>query len=167
MKAKNTKGLSIEALIEPLNALRKEEDAKEQIARRFQSVFLEEGLFSHTIKDFVYPMAVFGQDGTIFYVSAALTDETGMAVTEQTQKKHNILNYITDSNFHILDAIEDVFSGKTNFLVDLFDPLALFISDSSRWMADDVKYQSAIFFPIAIDCGRVTHGAVIFIKEEK
>ncbi len=109
-------------------------------------------------------MAVFGQNGTILFVSNALTEETGLYITESSAKKHNILNRITDLNFHILDAVEDVFSGKTSFLTNLFDPLAMFIRESSNKQADCSKYQSAIFFPIAEYGDQITHGAVIFIK---
>lgn len=164
MKEKKTKDQSIEVLVEQLNTLRKEKNMQDFVVRRFQSLILEEGLFSHAIREFIYPMAVFRQDGTILIVNNELTEETGLYIDESSVKKHNILNRLTDSNFQILDAVEDVFSGKTSFLVNLFDPLAMFIRESSRKQADCSKYQSAIFFPIAEDVGQITHGAVIFIK---
>lgn len=164
MKEKKTKEQSIEALVEPLNTLRKEKHVQDMVVGRFQELILEEGLFSQTIREFIYPMAVFRQDGTIVFVSNALTEETGLYITESCVKMHNILNRITDSNFQILDAVEDVFSGKTSFLTNLFDPLAMFIRESSSKQADCSKHQSAIFFPIAEDGGQITHGAVIFIK---
>ena len=164
MKEKKTKEQSVEALVEPLNALRKEKNVQDMVVRRFQALIQEEGLFSQTIREFIYPMAVFRQDGTILFVSNTLTEETGLYIVESSAKKYNILDRITDSNYQILDAAEDVFSGKTSFLMNLFDPLAMFIVESSSKKADCSKYQSAIFFPIAEDGGQITHGAVIFIK---
>lgn len=164
MKEKKTKEQSIEELVEPLNTLRKEKNVQEMVVRRFQALILEEGLSSQTIRELIYPMAVFRQDGAIMFVSNALTEETGLYIAESSEKKHNIFNRITDPNFQIVDAVEDVFSQKTSFLMNLFDPLAMFIRESSSKQADCSKYQSAIFFPIAEDGGQITHGAVIFIK---
>lgn len=164
MKEKKVKERLIEELVEPLKTLRNEKNVQDMVVRQFQALILEEGLFSQTIREFIYPMAVFRQDGTILFVNNALIEETGLYIPESSIKKHNILNRITDSNFQILDAVEDVFSEKTSFLMNLFDPLAMFIRESSSKQADCSKYQSAIFFPIAEDEGQITHGAVIFIK---
>ncbi len=155
-----------EKLLEPLNALRKEKNAQDIVVRRFQALIQAEGWFSQTIKDFPYPVAVFRKDGTILFVSSTLTEETGLYIGESPAKRYNILNRITDSNFQILDAAEDVFSGKTSFLVNLFDPLAMFIGESSGKKTDCSKYQSAIFFPIAEEDGQITYGTVIFILSE-
>ena len=87
-----------------------------------------------------------------------------IAAIAQITKKHNILNRITDPNFQVLDAVEDVFSGKTSFLIRLSDPLAMFLQENSSKQLDSETYQSALFLPIAEDGSQVTHGAVIFMK---
>lgn len=164
MKAKKTIEQSIEALVEPLNALRKEKNMQDMLVRRFQELFFEEGLFSKTIREFPYPIVVFQPDGMIVTVSNTLTEETGLCISQSTAKKHNILNRITDQNFQILDAVEDIFAGKSSFLTKLNDPLAMFLQESSSKQVDLETYQSAVFFPIAEYENRVTHGAVIFMK---
>lgn len=164
MKEKKIKGQSIEELVKLLNILRKEKNVQDMVVRRFQKLILENGLYSQTIREFIYPMVVFRKDGIILFVNNALTEETGLYIDESSVKKHNILDRITDSNFQILDAVEDVFSGKISFLTNLFDPLAMFIRESSSKQADYSKYKSAFFFPIVEDRGQITNGAVIFIK---
>ena len=164
MKEKKTKNQCIDALVELLNALRKEKNVQDMLVQRFQELFFKEGLFSRTIREFPYPIVVFQPDGVIVAVSNTLTEETGLCISQSTAKKHNILNRITDPNFQILDAVEDVFSGKCSFLTKLNDPLAMFLQESSSKQVDLETYQSAVFFPIAEDENRVAHGAVIFMK---
>lgn len=164
MKGKKTKNQCIEELVEPLNALRKEKNVQDMVVHRFQALFLEEGVFSPTIHEFPYPVAVFQPDGMIVAVNSTLTEETGLCISRTTIKKHNILNRITDRNFQILDAVEDVFSGKASFLTRLSDPLAMFLQENSSKQVDSETYQSAMFFPVAEDGSQVTHGAVIFMR---
>lgn len=164
MKGKRTKKQCIEELVEPLNTLRKEKDVQDMVVHRFQALFLEEGVFSPTIQEFPCPVAVFQPDGMIVTVNNTLTEETGLCISRLTTKKHNILNRITDPNFQVLDAVEDVFSGKTSFLTRLSDPLAMFLQENSSKQLGSETYQSALFLPIAEDGSQVTHGAVIFMK---
>ncbi len=154
-------------LIKTLKTLRRKEMILDSVEQKFQKLILNEGLFSHTIKDFPYPMTVFRQDEVLVFVNNVLSEETGLYIADLSKSKHNILNRITDSNFEILDAVEDVFMRETTFLNDLSYPLAMFICErSSKRISKKIsasKYQSAIFFPIIEDADQITHGAAVFM----
>lgn len=164
MTGKKAREQPLEELIETLKTLRKEEKLQDCVVQKIQNLIQNEGLFSDAIKDFQYPMAVFRQDGALVLVNNVLSEETGLCIGDLSKSKNSILNRITDPNFQILDAVEDVFMGETTFLNGLADPLAMFISERSSKKISASNYQSAIFFPIIEDAGQITHGAAIFMK---
>lgn len=154
----------LEELTEMFNALQEKEKIQDFIIRRFQKIIRNEGLSSSIIKSFPYPLAVFWQNGDLVLVNSAFSKETELYAADLSESKHNILNRITDDNFRILNAVENVFVGETTFLSGLSDPLAIFISEKSSKINSSLNYQSAIFFPIVEDAGQTTHGAVIFTE---
>lgn len=164
MPGKKAREQPLEELIETFKTLREKEKVQDCMVQKFQKLIQNEGLFSHAIKDFPYPMAVFQQDGALVLVNSALYEETGLCIADLSKSNHSILNRITDSNFKILDAVEDVFMRETTFLNGLSAPLAMFISERSSKKISDSKYQNAIFFPIIEDADQITYGAVVFIK---
>jgi len=159
---KKTMTHPLEELTEMLNALREKEKIQDNMIKKFQELTRNEGLSSSAIKSFPYPLAVFWQNGDLTLVNSAFTKETGLSAADLQEGKHSILNRITDENFRILDAVEDVFTGETSFLTGLSYPLTMFLSEMSGRKKSSLNYRSAIFFPIMEDAGRITHGAVIF-----
>ena len=74
----------------------------------------------------------------------------------------NLFDRITDENYGVLDAAEDVFLGDTTLLSGLISPLALFCRDDARTVSG--AYRSAVFFPIVGCGGRISHGAAMLMK---
>ena len=98
------------------------------------------------------------------FVNSALSDETGLCAADLSKSKHSLFNRITDANLQILDAAENVFTGKTTFLTGLSDPLDIFMSDRIGRKKLSSEYKGAVFFPITADEGKTSKGAVIFMK---
>lgn len=163
MKKKASKQ-PLEDLTEMLKTLQGKERIQERLVKKFQKLIRDKGLSSPVIKDFPYPMAIFEQDGDLVYVNSALSEETGLYAAYLSQSKRSLLNRITDANLPILDAVENVFIGKTTFLTGLSDPMELFMSDRAGKKTSSSEYHEALFFPITADEGQTTQGAVIFMK---
>lgn len=161
---KKTRGQMAKELIERLKVLQEKEKVQDCIVQEFQNLIRSQGLSCNVIKDFPYPMAVFSQNGALVLVSSTFSKETELYADDLSKSKHSILNRITDANFRILDAVEDVFMGKTTFLTGLSDPLDIFMSEKSSRKKSSSKFQNAFFFPIIEDAGQITSGAVIFTK---
>lgn len=154
----------LEGLIEMLETLQGKAKIQDRMVREFQKLIRNKGFSFSVIKNFPYPMAVFEKDGDLVYVNSALSEETGLCAADLSQSKHSLLNRITDVDLPILDAVENVFMGKTTFLADLSDPMELFMSDRADEKIASSEYHEAVFFPITGDEGQTTQGAVIFIK---
>lgn len=155
---------TLEALVEALKALQEKEKLKDNVVHKFRSLIVDQGLSSPIIKDFPHPMAFFSQNGDLVFVNSAFSRETGLYSSDLTKCKHSMLNRITDANFRILDAVENVFMGETTSLTGLSDPLGMFISESSTKRRSFINYKDAIIFPVIEVAGQTTHGAVIFFK---
>lgn len=151
-------------LVEALKALQEKEKLQDNVVHKFRNLIVAQGLSSPIIKDFPHPMAIFLQNGDLVFVNSAFSKETGLYPADLTKSKHSMLNRITDANFRILDAVENVFMGETTFLTGLSDPLGMFVSESSTKRRSFINYKCAIFFPGIEVASQATHGAVIFIK---
>ena len=155
---------TLEELVEVLKALQEKEKLQCNVVHKFRSLIVAQGLSSPIIKDFPHPMASFSQNGDLVFVNSAFSRETGLYSADLTKSKHSMLNRITDANFRILDAVENVFMGETTFLTGMSDPLAMFFTESSNKRRSFINYKDAIFFPVIEVAGQTTHGAVIFIE---
>lgn len=164
MMEKKIRTQPFEELAEMFQALQEKEKIQDYMIQKFQKLIRNEGLSSSSIKSFPYPLAVFWQNGDLVLVNSAFSKETELYTADLSEGKHSILNRITDANFRILNAVENVFMGEATFLAGLSDPLAIFISEKSSRKKSSLNYQSAVFFPIIEDAGQTTHGAVIFTK---
>lgn len=161
---KSFKKQPLEDLAERLKILQGKEKIQDGMVKKFQKLIRNKGFTFHVIEDFPYPMAIFQQDGNLVYVNRALSKETGLYTEALSKSKHSIINRITDANLPILDAVENVFMGKTTFLTGLSDPMELFMSKGSWGEMLFAEYREAIFFPIIQGEGQSTQGAVIFMK---
>lgn len=155
---------SFEELIELFTALQEKAKTQNLLVRKFQRLIRDAGLYSTVAACFPYPMAAFRQDGALVFLNNALSEETGLTVADLSTGKHNIINRITDPNYKILDAVDNVFMGETTFLSDLSDPLDMFISERSGQKTLSSDYRCAVLFPLIEDAGKITHGAAIFLK---
>ncbi|WP_019850328.1 hypothetical protein [Desulfitobacterium sp. PCE1] len=164
MTGKNAREQPLEELAEMFKVLQDKAKTQAHAIKKFQKFIKSEGLFSHAVNCFPYPMAAFKYDGDLVYINNALSDKTGLSIADLSKAKHSILNRITDQNFQILDAVENVFLGETAFLSNLSDPLAMFISDRSDKKISFPSYRNAVFFPILEDGNQITLGAALFMK---
>jgi hypothetical protein len=155
---------SFEELIKLFGALQEKAKMQDLLVRKFQKLIQDDGLFSTVAIRFPYPMAAFRQDGALVFVNDALSEETGLTIADLPTGKHNIINRITDPNYKILDAVDNVFMGETTFLYGLSDPLDMFISERSGKKTLSSDYQDALLFPLIEETGEITHGAAIFLK---
>ena len=154
----------LEELTEMIKTLQGKEIIQARMVRKFQKLIRNKGWSCPVIDDFPYPIAIFEQDGELVYVNRTLSDKTGLYAINLSQSKYSLLNRITDANLPILDAVKNVFMGKTTFLTGLSDSMDIFMSDRTGKKASSSEYHEAIFFPITGDEGKTIQGAVIFMK---
>ncbi|HZK01769.1 MAG TPA: hypothetical protein VFC96_02785 [Anaerovoracaceae bacterium] len=109
-------------------------------------------------------MAIFKQNGDLVYVNSALSEETGLYAVDLPWRKCSFLNRLIDANLSILDAVGNVLVGKTTFLTGLSDSMELFMIDSTIKKPLFFEYYEGLFFPINVEEGQITRGAVIFMK---
>lgn len=154
----------LDDLTEMIKTIQGKEKIQDSMVKKFQKLIRNKGFTFYVIEDLPYPMAIFQQDGNLVYVNHALSKETGLYTEALSKSKQSIINRITDANLPILDAVENVFMGKTTFLTGLSDPMELFMSKGSWGEMLFAEYREAIFFPIIQGEGQSTQGAVIFMK---
>jgi hypothetical protein len=145
---KSLKKQPLGELAEMLKTLQEKEKIQDHMVRKFQKLIRNKSSSFSVIEGFPYPMAIFEQDGDLVFVNSALSEETGLYATYLSQSKHSLLNRITDANLQILDAVENVFMGKTTFLTGLSDPMELFTSDRTNKKILSSEYREAVLFPI-------------------
>lgn len=122
-----------------------------------------EELFSRVIGNFPYPIAIFERSGVLTMANLALMQKSDISPDDVQAGRINFLGRITNENFAVLEAAEDVFLGETTLLKNLAEPLSMFVRDDSVPDHSD-SYQSAVFFPVVESSGRIAHGAVMLMK---
>lgn len=137
-------------------------EGQDRFINRFQMLIQNEGLFSQVIDNFPYPIAIFDQSGVLIIANKALLSKAKLNTGDVTGRRINLLNRITNENYPVFEAVEDIFLGETTVLKNLVDPLSLFSADDSY--AASSNFQSAVFFPVAEGSRKITHGAVMFMK---
>ncbi len=135
-------------------------DTRECFIRRFQLLAGDYCLLSRLIDHLPYPAAVFRRSGVLCLANRALIKEAGMNAAEIASGKINFLDRVTDENYAVFEAAEDVFLGEATIIRSLVSPLALFCRDDAVRVPD--LYQSAFFFPIG--SGEIPCGVVMLMK---
>ena len=130
--------------------------------RRFQLPAGDDGLLLHLIDHLPYPMAIFRRNGALCLANRRLMKEAGMKAEEISAGRINLLDRVTDENYAVFEAAEDVFLGETTVVRPLSSPLALFCRDDA--FRDRDPYQCAVFFPAAGNHGEILCGAVVLMK---
>jgi len=158
-----TKAQLLDELIRMQKDIEEKVEAQQRFISRFQLLVQNDGLFSQLIDNLPYPVAIFKQGGMVCMANKALISEAEISEEDISSGKINFLNRITDENYTVLDAAEDVFLGETTLLKNLVSPLTLFCQDESRSAALNT-YQNAVFFPVRTDDRPITHGVVMLTK---
>ena len=159
-------GKTKEQLLEELSRMQKEIEERveeqERFIEHFRLLVQNDGLFSQVIDNLPYPVAIFQRSGVVCMANKVLMSEAGIGADDIPAGKINLFDRVTDENYTVLDAAEDVFLGETTVLGGLVSPLALFCRDDTRTVPDD--YRRAVFFPVVGCGGRISHGAVTLMK---
>lgn len=134
-------------------------EAQAGFISQFQALIQNHGLLSQIIDSLPFPVAIFGRNGVVHMANKILMHEAGIGENDVAEQKIKLLNRVTDENYEVFEAAEDVFVGETTVVKNLVFPLELFARDERQTEPD--AYQNAIFFPIPEGGGL---GAVMLMK---
>lgn len=162
LKGKKTKEQLLEELIELQNSIGQKVETQDSFIRRFKLLVQNESLFTKVIDNFPYPIAIFDRNGVLSIANKMLLKETNIDPGDVAAGRINFLNCITNENYPVLEAVEDIFLGETTVLNDMVEPLSLFSREYARRAS--ANFQSAVFFPVAENHKNIRHGAVMFMK---
>ena len=119
-------------------------------------------LMGRVIGSLPYPVAIFGRQGTLRIANRILLERAELTDGDIERGKINLLDRVTDENYAVLEAAEDVFLGETTILENLTLPLQLFCRHDDRYLPDD--YCSAVLFPLRDTTGPITHGVIMLMR---
>jgi hypothetical protein len=162
MEGKKTKEQLLNELIEMQKFIEQKVEDQDRFINRFQMLIQNEGLFSQVIDNLPYPIAIFDHSGILRMANKALLIEANISTDEISEGRINLFNRITNENYPVLEAGEDVFLGETTVLKNLVESLSLFSRGEN--CAPSANFQTAVFFPVVESSGRISHGAVMFMK---
>ena len=162
MEGEKTKEQLLKELIEMQKQIEQKVEDQDRFINRFQILIQNEGLFSQVIDNFPYPIAIFDQSGVLTIANKTLLSKVKLSAGDVTERRINLLNRITNENYPVFEAVEDIFLGETTVLKNLVDPLSLFSRDDS--CAASSNFQSTVFFPVVESGRKITHGAVMLMK---
>ncbi len=137
-------------------------EARQGFVGCFQALMQSSGLFSQVVDNLPFPVAIFAQSGVVNMANKVLMRQAGIGERDIAEEKIKLLNRVTDENYEVFEAVEDVFVGETTVLRNLIFPLELFSRDERQTEQD--TYHSAIFFPITGSDGSVRLGAVMLMN---
>lgn len=149
-------------LIRMQKELEKTLGVQEHFIKSFQLLVQDDGVFAQVIDSLPCPVAVFKRDGVLCMANRVLITETDIQSVEISAEKINFLNRVTDDNYGILEAAEDVFFGKTAFLKQLSYPLALFCRNENYIVSNALR--SALLFPVPDRRGYISFGVIMLMK---
>ncbi|KUG03358.1 hypothetical protein ASZ90_019244 [hydrocarbon metagenome] len=162
MEEKKTKEQLLKEMIEMQKFIEQKVEDQDRFINRFQALVQKEGLFSQVIDNLPHPIAIFDHSGVLTMANKTLLKEANISLSDIPAGRINLLNRITNENYPVLEAVEDVFLGETTVLKNLHEPLSLFSRDDSYTAS--ANFQSAVFFPVVESSGRIFHGAVLLMK---
>lgn len=137
-------------------------EAQAGFISQFYMLIQNHGLFSQAIDGLPFPVAIFEQNGVVQIANKALMRQANIRANDVEEQKIKLLNRVTDENYEVFEAVEDVFVGETTVVKNLVFPLELFCRDELQ--ADQDAYHSAIFFPIPDSGGQIRFGAVVLMN---
>jgi hypothetical protein len=127
-------------------------------AAPLQDLLQGKDMFSMSIKQLLWPIAVFGRHGVIELANDKLIEGTGLTEDDVKAGKMSLRN-IEAENFDFSEAAKLALRGETHVVNGLRYPLELI---SSKSPCDTPDYKSAMFFSIFSD-EAPTRGVVVFL----
>lgn len=156
-----TKEALLHELIRMQRDVQEKVESHERFISRFQLLVQHEGLFSQVIDNLPFPVAIFAYTGVVRMANNLLMKLAGIKAAELLEGKLNLLDRVTDENYGVFEAAEDVFAGETTVVKDLVLPLALFCR--AEFSVQDDPYHTAVFFPVP-DKEGTRNGAVMLME---
>lgn len=148
-------------LMEIQKMLEEKVEIQDHLIKRFQMLTSNEGLFSQIIDYCPYPIAVFTQQGALITANNVLFKEAKIKCKDLEEGKCNIFKH-NSGNIQLINAVKQVFTGKTFLLESLKNPLSIFSGTKRENELPSKNFEKAIVFPIFAHDGKVTHGVVVF-----
>lgn len=145
-----------------LKELEQKSEAHDDLIRELQFLIQNEGPFSPIVDKLPYPVALFKVNGVLCMANQMLQEKTGIHSGDIASEKINLLNRITNDNYSIFKAVEDVFLGEVSMLRQLTYALEIFCKDSSYIVSD--TYHSALLFPVKDKGGYIPFGVILLMK---
>lgn len=162
MEGEKTKEQLLKELIEMQKQIEQKVEDQYRFINRFQLLIRNEGLFSQVIDNFPYPIAIFDKSGVLTIANKILISKAKLSTGDVTARRINLLNRITNENYSVFQAVEDIFLGETTVLKNLVDPISLFSKDDSCSISS--SFQSTVFFPVVGSSRKITHGVIMFMN---
>lgn len=156
-----TKEELLHELIHMQQDMKEKVESHERFISRFQLLVQHEGFFSQVIDNLPFPVAIFTYTGIVLMANDLLMKRAGIKIAELLEGKVNLLDRITDENYGVFEAAEDVFAGETTVVKDLVMPLTLFCR--TEFSGQDDPYHTAVFFPVPDGNGK-RNGAVMLTQ---
>lgn len=160
---KKTREQLLKELIEMQRNIEEKVKEQDSLIKNFQFLFQNEGLSSQVIGNFPYPIAIFDRSGMLTMANRALLQKANIRSDDVQAGRINFLSRITNENFAVVEAVEDIFLGETTLLKDLVEPLSMFARDDSIPDHSDC-YHRAVFFPVAESSGSISYGSVMLMR---
>ena len=110
------------------------------------------------------PVAFFGRYGDVIKANRALLRLAKRKSSEVSAGTVNFLNRVTDENYAVFEAVEDVFCGKARVAEGLVYPLSLFAREDGCPGND--RYNGAVFCPVIGDDGVIEVGVMALISRD-
>lgn len=161
MEGGKTKEQLLQELIRLHREMEKRMETQERFVSEFQFLVWREGLLSKSIDSLPFPLAVFERSGVVLAASGLLAKLAGIRENDLAVRKVNLLDRVTNENYGIFEAAEDVFAGETTLVENLNLPLGLFCGDETFSVPD--PYRTAVFFPVH-GAGGARCGAVVLMR---
>jgi hypothetical protein len=163
MSEKKAKEQLLKELLQMKKTIEQKLEEQDSLIKQFQQLNQIDGLFSQVIGNFPYPIAIFEHSGVLTMANRVMLQKANIRPDDVQAGRINFLSRITNENFAVFEAVEDIFLGETTLLKNLVEPLSMFTRDDSVPDYSDC-YQSAVFFPVAENNDSISHGAVMLMK---
>lgn len=163
MSEKKTKEQLLEELIQMQKHIEKKVKVQDNLIKSMQLLIQNEGLYSQVIGKLPFPIAIFERSGLLIMANHILLQRANIRPDDVQTGKINFLSRITNENFAVLEAVEDIFLGETTLLKNLVEPLSMFVRDDFVPNHSD-GYESAVFFPVVESNDHISHGAMMLMK---
>lgn len=145
-----------------LKEIEQKMEAHDDLIREFQFLIRNEGPFSPIVDKLPYPVAFFKRNDVLCMANQVLQKKSGIHSDDIAAEKINLLNRITNDNYSIFKAVEDVFFGEISMHRQLTYALEIFCKDDSHIVSD--TYHSALLFPVRDKEGNIPFGVILLMK---